>query len=76
LLGRLRGGGEERKQPPAALRTATERDPRNWVLWAELASASEGVAQRDAFVRAFALNPRWWTPSQLRELGRALRNLE
>jgi hypothetical protein len=71
---RLRQGEPVRAR--AALRTATERDPRNWVLWAELASASEGVAQRDAFARAFALNPRWWTPSQLRDLGRALRHLE
>jgi O-antigen ligase len=76
VLGAVRLRRGERVRARAALRTATERDPRNWVLWAELASASEGVAQRDAFVRALALNPLWWTPSQLRELGRALRNLE
>jgi O-Antigen ligase len=76
VLGEARLRQGERVRARAALRTATERDPRNWVLWAELGSASEGLAQRDAFARAFALNPRWWTPSQRRDLGRALRNLD
>jgi O-antigen ligase/polysaccharide polymerase Wzy-like membrane protein/tetratricopeptide repeat protein len=71
---RLRRGQGERAR--AALREATERDPRNWVLWAELASASQGVARRDARARAHALNPSWWTPSQLHPLGRALQGLD
>jgi hypothetical protein len=76
VLGEVRLRSGERVRARAALRTAVERDPRNWVLWAELASASEGLAQRDAFLHALALNPRWWTPSQLRELDRALRTLD
>ena len=76
VLGEVRLRRGERERARAALREATERDPRNWVLWAELASASEGAARRDAVARALALNPRWWTPSQLRELGRALQALD
>ena len=76
VLGEIRLRRGERERARAALREATERDPRNWVLWAELASASEGASRRDAVARALALNPRSWTPSQLRELGRALQALD
>jgi hypothetical protein len=76
VLGEIRLRRGERGRARGALREATERDPRNWVLWAELASASEGAARRDAVARALALNPRWWTPSQLRELRRALQGLD
>lgn len=76
VLGEVRLRRGERVRARTALRVATERDPRNWVLWAELARASEGRAQRDAFARAFALNPRWWTPKALRALGRALQDLD
>jgi hypothetical protein len=76
VLGEVRLRRGERERARAALREATERDPRNWVLWAELAGASEGAARRDAVARALALNPRSWTPSQLRELGRALQALD
>ena len=76
VLGEVRLRLGERERARAARQEATERDPRNWLLWAELASASKGVARRDAVARALALNPRWWTPSQLRELGRALEALD
>jgi hypothetical protein len=36
---------------------AISRDGRNWILWYELGFASEGAARRDAFARAYALNP-------------------
>jgi hypothetical protein len=65
VLGAVRLRRGERVEARAALRTATERDPRNWVLWAELANASDGPARRAALARASALNPRWSTPSQL-----------
>jgi O-antigen ligase len=45
---------------PAArrsLRRAITRDPRNWVLWLDLASAEQGAARRVALRTAQRLNP-------------------
>jgi O-antigen ligase len=36
---------------------AVSRDERNWILWYDLGFASEGAARRDAFARAYVLNP-------------------
>jgi hypothetical protein len=41
-----------------SLRRALDRDSRNWALWYELATASEGNAREDALRRARSLNPR------------------
>jgi hypothetical protein len=41
-----------------SLRTALAKDPRNWMLWLDLAAASRGRARRAAFEQAHTLNPR------------------
>jgi hypothetical protein len=48
----------ERVEAEAAFREATDRDPHNWVLWAEVARASEGVRRRIALAHVARLNPR------------------
>jgi cytochrome c-type biogenesis protein CcmH/NrfG len=40
-----------------SLRRAIAKDPRNWVLWLDLASAERGQARRDALRTARHLNP-------------------
>jgi hypothetical protein len=40
-----------------SFRRATEKDPRDWTLWYELALASRGVERRQAFAEASRLNP-------------------
>jgi O-antigen ligase len=40
-----------------SFRTATEKDPRDWRLWYDLASVSEGAESRRALAEAARLNP-------------------
>jgi O-antigen ligase len=62
LLGAVHLRNGERVLARGAFQEATERDPRNWVLWAELASVSEGLDRRLASARVAALNPRALDP--------------
>jgi O-antigen ligase len=59
----------ERVRAQRAFREATERDPRNWVLWVELGDVSQTPGRRLAHARAAALNPRLF--EVLEALGRA-----
>lgn len=47
------------------LRAAIGKDPRRWLLWFELAAASEGRAQARALAQARMLNPRGREVAQL-----------
>ena len=40
-----------------SFRMATQKDPRDWTLWYELALASRGVERQEAFAEASRLNP-------------------
>src|SRR5262249_12846925 len=57
----------------ASLLTAIERDPRNELIWLDLARASSGREQVRALARAHRLNPLDPTVADLRKLlhGRA-----
>jgi cytochrome c-type biogenesis protein CcmH/NrfG len=49
------------RQPAAARRSrarAAEKDPHNWSIWLELATAETGAARRRALAEARRLNPR------------------
>jgi cytochrome c-type biogenesis protein CcmH/NrfG len=49
------------RQPEAAqrsLRRAADKDPQNWSIWLELATAETGAARRQALAEARRLNPR------------------
>jgi tetratricopeptide (TPR) repeat protein len=49
------------RQPAAAqrsLRRAAKKDPQNWSVWLELATAETGAARRQALAEAKRLNPR------------------
>ncbi len=50
-----------------SLRQAIAKDPRNWVLWLDLASAEQGPARRAALRTARQLNP---LSRDVRQLGR------
>lgn len=58
---RLLGAAElalgNRRTARADLHTAVERNPRDWFLWYQLASASSGRSRREALARAARLNP-------------------
>lgn len=69
MLGEARLAMGEPLRARRAFRMATERDPRNWVVWAELARVSEGRDQRQALARAFVLNPRAGIPNGRRDDG-------
>jgi tetratricopeptide (TPR) repeat protein len=58
LLGEVHLRRGERVEAEKAFREATHRDPNNWVLWAEVARASEGLRRRLALANVARLNPR------------------
>jgi Flp pilus assembly protein TadD len=61
LLGEVHLRRGEHVEAEAAFREATDRDPHNWALWAEVARASEGVRRRVALAQVARLNP--WLPA-------------
>ena len=58
---RLIGAAElalgDRQSARTDLRTAVQKDPRDWFLWYELARASSGESRRAALAQATRLNP-------------------
>ena len=56
-LGDAQLGLGERPQALASFRTAVAKDPRNWQLWVEVATAAQGAERKQAFAQAAALDP-------------------
>jgi tetratricopeptide (TPR) repeat protein len=56
-LGEAQLGLHEFGSARHSLSKAIEKEPRNWVLWLDLAAASRGSARRAALARAMMLNP-------------------